>query len=132
MIALTHMRTPNDIRLAEQVAGLDLILGGHDHVYEKHKVGLWIDCRYCSILLYFTNTISRQVNGKYILKSGTDFRQFSKVTLDFSGPQLQVEIEAVEVTSAYSPDPALAAELEQVTNHSPACGHVTQCSPPIG
>ena len=88
--------------------------------------------RYCSILLYLTNTISRQVNGKYILKSGTDFRQFSKVTLDFSGPQLQVEIEAVEVTSAYSPDPALAAELEQVTNHSPACGHVTQPSPPIG
>jgi len=90
VIALTHMRTPNDIRLAEQVAGLDLILGGHDHVYEKHKV-----------------------NGKYILKSGTDFRQFSKVTLDFSRPQLQVEIEAVDVTSAYSPDPALAAELEQ-------------------
>ena len=89
--------------------------------------------RYCSILLYFPKTISpAQVNGKYILKSGTDFRQFSKVTLDFSGPQLQVEIEAVEVTSAYSPDPALAAELEQVTNHSPACGHVTQCSPAIG
>ena len=92
-----------------------------------------MDGYYWSILLYFTKTISpAQVNGKYILKSGTDFRQFSKVTLDFSGPQLQVEIEAVEVTSAYSPDPALAAELEQVTNHSPACGHVTQPSPPIG
>ena len=26
-----------------------------------------------------------QVNGKYILKSGTDFRNFSVVTLDFSG-----------------------------------------------
>ena len=51
MIALTHMRTPNDIRLAEQVAGLDLILGGHDHVYEKHKVGLWIDtAAFCYIL----------------------------------------------------------------------------------
>ena len=51
VIALTHMRTPNDIRLAEQVAGLDLILGGHDHVYEKHKVGLWIDTgAFCYIL----------------------------------------------------------------------------------
>ena len=129
MIALTHMRTPNDIRLAEQVAGLDLILGGHDHVYEKHKVGLWIDtAAFCPIL----QTLFPQVNGKYILKSGTDFRQFSKVTLDFSRPQLQVEIEAVDVTSAYSPDPALAAELEQVTNHSPAWGHVTRGSPPIG
>jgi 5'-nucleotidase len=32
------MRTPNDIRLAESVPEIDLILGGHDHVYEKRKV----------------------------------------------------------------------------------------------
>ena len=38
VIALTHMRTPNDIRLAENVPEIDLILGGHDHVYEKRKV----------------------------------------------------------------------------------------------
>lgn len=38
MIALTHMRTPNDIRLAENVEEIDLILGGHDHVYEELKV----------------------------------------------------------------------------------------------
>ena len=38
VIALTHMRTPNDIRLAENVEDIDLILGGHDHVYEKQKV----------------------------------------------------------------------------------------------
>ena len=38
VIALTHMRTPNDIRLAENSPDIDLILGGHDHVYEAHKV----------------------------------------------------------------------------------------------
>ena len=38
IIALTHMRTPNDIRLAENVDEIDLILGGHDHVYEKKMV----------------------------------------------------------------------------------------------
>jgi 5'-nucleotidase len=43
VIALTHMRTPNDIRLAESVPEIDLILGGHDHVYEKRKV-LARDC----------------------------------------------------------------------------------------
>ena len=59
VIALTHMRTPNDIRLAEQVAGLDLILGGHDHVYEKHKVGLWTVDSFWSILLYFTKNFPR-------------------------------------------------------------------------
>lgn len=32
------MRTPNDIRLAENVDEIDLILGGHDHVYEIQKV----------------------------------------------------------------------------------------------
>ena len=33
VIALTHMRMPNDQRLAESVPGIDLILGGHDHFY---------------------------------------------------------------------------------------------------
>lgn len=34
VVALTHMRVPNDKRLAEEVAEIDLILGGHDHHYE--------------------------------------------------------------------------------------------------
>lgn len=38
VIALTHMRTPNDIKLAENVNEIDLILGGHDHVYEIKQV----------------------------------------------------------------------------------------------
>ena len=32
------MRGPNDRRLAEQAAGIDLILGGHDHDYFSQKV----------------------------------------------------------------------------------------------
>jgi len=92
VIALTHMRTPNDIRLAENVPEVDLILGGHDHVYEKTKV-----------------------NGTFVLKSGTDFRQFSKVTLDFSKEPIQVEIEAVDVTKSYEPDNELDKALEKYT-----------------
>lgn len=38
VVALTHMRGPNDCRLAEQAAGIDLILGGHDHDYFAQKV----------------------------------------------------------------------------------------------
>lgn len=38
VIALTHMRVPNDRRLAEEAAGIDLILGGHDHDYFVQKV----------------------------------------------------------------------------------------------
>jgi len=54
VIALTHMRLPNDERLAIEAPEIDLILGGHDHVYEK----------------LFINDI-------LTLKSGTDFRNFS-------------------------------------------------------
>lgn len=58
VIALTHFRTPNDIRLADSVPEIDLILGGHDHDYE---------------------VIKRP--HSYVIKSGTDFREFSKITL---------------------------------------------------
>ena len=38
VIALTHMRNPNDLRLMREVPEIDIVLGGHDHVYEIHEV----------------------------------------------------------------------------------------------
>ncbi len=38
IIALTHMRDPNDLRLAREVPEINLILGGHDHHYFKQWV----------------------------------------------------------------------------------------------
>jgi 5'-nucleotidase len=32
------MRNPNDVKLAENVDEIDLILGGHDHLYEVKQV----------------------------------------------------------------------------------------------
>jgi len=32
------MRMPNDVRLAESVSEIDIVLGGHDHHYEVKKV----------------------------------------------------------------------------------------------
>lgn len=56
VIALTHMRIPNDQRLAQEAEGLDLILGGHDHVfYIQH----FPQCLY--------------------VKSGTDFQNLSEI-----------------------------------------------------
>ncbi|XDG03813.1 hypothetical protein ABKA04_003428 [Annulohypoxylon sp. FPYF3050] len=55
VIALTHMREPNDNKLAEQTDGIiDIILGGHDHYY-NHSV----------------------IKGTHVLRSGTDFKQLS-------------------------------------------------------
>jgi len=41
IIALTHMRWPNDMRLARNVQEIDIILGGHDHEYGVKD----IDCK---------------------------------------------------------------------------------------
>ena len=37
-VKICFMRTSLYHRLAENVKDIDLILGGHDHVYEKKKV----------------------------------------------------------------------------------------------
>lgn len=81
IIALTHMRWPNDRLLAERVPGLDIILAGHDHDY-----GLEI------------------VNDTNIVKSGTDFRNLSKITIKRKEAQLHVDIEKVDVTSEFDED----------------------------
>ncbi|PSN51090.1 hypothetical protein C0J52_01534 [Blattella germanica] len=93
VIALTHMRNPNDIKLAENCDEIDLILGGHDHVYEVN-----------------------QINGKYVIKSGTDFRHFSKITLNFDKAAVDVSVEEIAVTSSYSEDPTLKQMLEKYSS----------------
>lgn len=56
-----------------------------------------------------------KVNGTYILKSGSDFRQFSTISLDFRESPVGVEIDCVEVNKELQPDPELAKCLEQFT-----------------
>ncbi|KUI63462.1 Trifunctional nucleotide phosphoesterase protein YfkN [Cytospora mali] len=57
IVALTHMREPNDNKLAENVGDqIDIILGGHDHYY-SHSF----------------------INGCHVLRSGTDFKQLSYI-----------------------------------------------------
>lgn len=58
LIALTHMRNPRDIKLAQEVPELDLVLGGHDH-----------------------NTVNFQPNNTLVKKSGSDFREFTLIKL---------------------------------------------------
>ncbi|KAL2193964.1 Metallo-dependent phosphatase-like protein [Corynascus similis CBS 632.67] len=65
IIALTHMREPNDNKLAEQLGGenIDLILGGHDHYY-AHSF----------------------INGTHVLRSGSDFKQLSYIEVRRAAP----------------------------------------------
>ena len=63
VIAVTHMRVPNDERLARECGDvLDLIAGGHDHHYDVKPVA---------------------PHGCYVLKSGTDFKDLTRLTLAF-------------------------------------------------
>lgn len=76
VIALTHMRVPNDKRLAAEAEGIDLVLGGHDHHYEIVEV-----------------------NGVTVCKSGTDFREGTliKVHLNEGGAKPTVATERFEI-----------------------------------
>ena len=57
IIALTHMMGYNDTKLANSVEGIDLILGGHDHTIR-----------------------SEQIKNIPVIKSGTNFKQFSVIS----------------------------------------------------
>ena len=72
VIALTHMRVPNDERLAEEAGDvIDLICAGHDHHYDVKPVGK---------------------HRCYVLKSGTDFRDLTRLKLRFEeGGKVSVE-----------------------------------------
>ena len=59
------MRFPNDKMLVQEVKEIDLVLGGHDHHY------------HCE----FVN------DEKWVIKSGTDFREFSLITVNIEKSQ---------------------------------------------
>lgn len=77
---------PNDVKLAKEVEEIDLVLGGHDHNY-----------------------MSQYVNNKWILKSGTDFRNLSLIQLDLNGVN---KIEKYVIDSRVEEDPDLKEIVE--------------------
>ncbi|KIK95849.1 hypothetical protein PAXRUDRAFT_826578 [Paxillus rubicundulus Ve08.2h10] len=98
IIALTHARVPNDIQLAKDLFasspsaqrtrpitgehGVDILLGGHDHEYFASKgMTSWEG--------YNCNDTSKPSIGSdadhgdiLVVKSGTDFRDLSELTLE--------------------------------------------------
>jgi len=93
VIALTHMRWPNDIRLAENVEEIDLILGGHDHDF---------GCR--------------EINGRKVVKSGTDFRNYAVITLTFKAEsRVHVDVQESTVDSSIPEDEEVRAIVDEYT-----------------
>lgn len=56
VIAITHEEMGDDVNLAEMVPGIDLVIGGHDHLYMQQRVGTtWIakaDADAKSVIVY--------------------------------------------------------------------------------
>ncbi|KAL1682766.1 Metallo-dependent phosphatase-like protein [Schizophyllum commune] len=83
VIAVTHMRMEEDMAVASRCPGVDLILGGHDHEY----------------MLYGSQYTVHEGNSEgniRIVKSGTDFREFSSVKLHLKRYQKDWRLHAVE------------------------------------
>ena len=55
-----------------------------------------------------------QVNGKWVLKSGTDFREMSRLTLTFDADKkADVKIEKVVIDSSIEEDPAIKEVVQE-------------------
>ncbi len=56
IVALTHQDMPDDVALAQRVPGIDLVVGGHDHLFMQQQVGdIWItkgDADAKSVIVY--------------------------------------------------------------------------------
>jgi 5'-nucleotidase len=79
VIALTHMRSTNDKKLAKEVPEIDLILGGHDHFIE--------------VVNTFTNP--SPAHPVTVIKSGNDFRDLGIVELSFNS---QMKLQSIQGT----------------------------------
>ena len=97
VVAVTHMRIPNDVRLAIELAGVvDLILGGHDHSYVNRTAS---------------------EHGTTLVKSGTDFCDLTQIKVIFptgfddSGPRF--EFKRHPIMSDLPEDPAVSKLVHQ-------------------
>jgi 5'-nucleotidase len=93
IVAMTHMREPNDRRLAAEAGDvIDILLGGHDHHYWVGPV---------------------EPHGVHLLKSGTDFRDLTVADclLDSSGTFTVSSTTRMQVTRDMPEDRAVAEQL---------------------
>lgn len=104
VVALTHMRQPNDEVLARRVRGIDLVLGGHDHFYSV-----------------------REIAGCTVVKSDSDFRALSLVRVWLGdaagggadvnqGARVGVSVDRLDVNESVPPDPDMRGMVAKLTD----------------
>ncbi len=114
------MRVPNDLRLAREVPELHVILGGHDHHYEQQTVSRAATPP-PTFDLYSPDHQS-QVGDVLMLKSGSEFREFSLVMVTFPDNSLdptvrpQIDVVHHDVKKEVVPDREMEAIVEKYLN----------------
>ncbi|GAB5368594.1 hypothetical protein AAMO2058_001333000 [Amorphochlora amoebiformis] len=114
IIALTHARLPSDRELCLKVEGIDLVLGGHDHLYHVEQ---------------FTKPKGNKVQPPVLVKSGSDFRDLSSVRLYndrkqeegiYKGGRYAFHIERCQVGKNVTEDPEMLDIVEEVSKDTEA------------
>ncbi|XP_065261954.1 mannosylglucosyl-3-phosphoglycerate phosphatase-like [Emys orbicularis] len=94
IIAMTHMKWINDIKLAQNTQRIDLVLEGHDHDYGIKKV-----------------------NGTWIVKSGSDFRNFSKINIRKFGASFQYTFQRIDILRNLEEDSFIKSVVDDYTQN---------------
>ena len=91
IVALTHLGFDSDREIARKVAGIDIIIGGHDH-----------------------EVIFRKVGKTYILHAGARGRYVASLTFEYDGGIKDPVWSLIEVDSTIPPDSVVLAYVQQV------------------
>ncbi|KAI9183847.1 hypothetical protein H9P43_002899 [Blastocladiella emersonii ATCC 22665] len=104
VVALTHMRQPNDELLAASVPEIDLVLGGHDHFVQV-------------VADAALPGAPRGRPGAVVVKSGTDFRDLGVLTLHLDPDTravVDVQVRHTSVPPETPATPSVAALLADI------------------
>ncbi|XP_030423844.1 5'-nucleotidase-like [Gopherus evgoodei] len=94
IIAMTYMKWINDIRLAQNTQGIDLVPGGYDHDYEIKKG-----------------------NGTWNAKSGSDFRNFSEINIRKFGASFQYTFQRTDILRNLEEDSFIKSVVDVYTQN---------------
>ena len=81
IIAITHQDMPDDVKMVQQVPGIDLVIGGHDHLF-----------------------MQQQVNGTWITKADADAKSVIVYDVTVNGDGIQTTPQRVMLDSSIAPD----------------------------
>ncbi|KAJ2439298.1 hypothetical protein IWW46_004510 [Coemansia sp. RSA 2440] len=138
VVCLSHMRLNNDVKLADACPDVDLVLSGHDHFY---YIGSGVDEYEDPDLAQLPDSYSGRSDdesmletwkqeraqlagstGRRLVKSGTDFRDLSEITLELETVDGVMHIAKMQVRrhrtlSSIPEEPAIGAMVDKIETH---------------